>query len=188
MPIIFRFVGLWDVPFYFGSHECCPPCDARFHFIATYLCGICLLSICWNTIVTARLVLWTTGWGCIICKKISSGAVSSGLCFGVCGLVLRGGGFCRHKDRFVFCCLALSSRLLFSGGGGGGGPIMFDRRLFPRINNRYGVGFLRNAVPYGWLLICDEKTTRTDSFLRFKFCQNVDVSSVIFGDILVRIN
>ena len=34
------------------------------------------------------------------------------------------------------------------------------------------------------LLVCDEKTTRTDSFLRFRFCQRRH-SSVICGDVLV---
>ena len=33
-----------------------------------------------------------------------------------------------------------------------------------------GSGFLRNAVP-GLIIICDEKTTRMDSFSRFRFCQ-----------------
>ena len=59
MPTIifcFGLSGCGMCHFDFGSHECFPHYDARFHFIATYLCGICP-SICWNTIVTARLVL-----------------------------------------------------------------------------------------------------------------------------------
>ena len=39
--------------------------------------------------------------GCVICEKIPSGAVSSGLCIGVCGLSAPGWRLCRHKDRFV---------------------------------------------------------------------------------------
>ena len=30
---------------------------------------------------------------------------------------------------------------------GGGIPLCFTDVFFPRINSRYGVGFLRNAVP-----------------------------------------
>ena len=33
--------------------------------------------------------------------SLRGGAVSSGLCVGVCGLLLHGEGLCRHKDRFM---------------------------------------------------------------------------------------
>ena len=72
------------------------------------------------------------------------GAVSSGLCVGVCGLLLQGEGFCRHKDRFMLLVRSfIVPPMVFWGGY----PFMFYRRFFPRINNRCGVGFLRNAVP-----------------------------------------
>ena len=32
---------------------------------------------------------------------LEGGAVSSGLCVGVCGLLLHGEGLCRPKDRFM---------------------------------------------------------------------------------------
>ena len=68
---------------------------------------------------------------------------------------------------------------------GGGDPFMFWPTFFSLgLITVMGSGFLRNAVPYGWLLVCDEKTTRTDSFLRFRFCQRRH-SSVICGDVLV---
>ena len=43
--VCFGLSGCGMCHFDFGSHECFPHYDARFHFIATYLCGICL-SIC----------------------------------------------------------------------------------------------------------------------------------------------
>ena len=63
----------------------------------------------------------------------------------MCGLLLHGEGLCRPKDRFM--------RLMRSfyrpayDFGGGGIPLCFTDVFFPRINSRYGVGFLRNAVP-----------------------------------------
>ena len=96
MPIYYYFC--------FGSSGCgmyrlfrfpwvLPAIIARFHFIATYLCGICLLSLCWNTIVTARLVLWTTGWGLHYLYADILGGSKFRLMLVCVGFVLRGGGF-----------------------------------------------------------------------------------------------
>ena len=76
--------------------------------------------------------------------SLRGGAVSSGLCVGVCGLLLHGEGLCRPKDRFM---RLMRSFYRPAYDFGGGYPFVFYRRFFPRINSRYGVGFLRNVVP-----------------------------------------
>ena len=88
---------------------------------------------------------------------------------GVCGLFAPGWRLCRHKDRFVLWCVAcIVPPIVFFGGGSL--YVLTDVFSLGLITGM-GSGCLRNAVPYGWLLVCDEKTTRTDSFLRFRFCQ-----------------
>ena len=50
--------------------------------------------------------------------NVLGGAVSSGLCVGVCGLLLQGEGFCRHKDRFMLLVRSfIVPPMVFFGGG-----------------------------------------------------------------------
>ena len=84
---------------------------------------------------------------------------------------------CRHEDRFVALLRSfIVPPIVFFGGGGV--PLLFGR-LFPLdLWSLWGRG-LRNGVPYGWLLIRDEKTTRTAFFSRFMFFVRRRRSSVI---------
>ena len=50
--------------------------------------------------------------------SLRGGAVSSGLCVGVCGLLLHGEGLCRHKDRFMLLVRSfIVPPMVFWGGG-----------------------------------------------------------------------
>ena len=78
---------------------------------------------------------------------------------------------CRHEDRFV-ALLRSFYRPAYCVGGGV--SLLFGRLLPLDLWSLWGRG-LRNGVPYGWLLIRDEKTTRTAFFSRFMFLSGVDV-------------
>ena len=117
MPIVFWSDGWWGVPLCFWFPRVLPTCYDRFHFIATYLCGICLLSICWNnsygrTSICERLV------GVVLSRIIPLRAGSFVLCIGLCGLSAPRRRFVGMRIDFYFWCVFSSSRLLCFFGGG----------------------------------------------------------------------
>ena len=169
MPIVFWSDGWWGVPLCFWFPRVLPTCYDRFHFIATYLCGICLLSICWNNSYGRTSILWTTGWGCIIKDNTLEGRKFR-LMYRFVWSFCSEEEVCRHEDRFLLLVrIFIVPPIVFFRGGGI--PFFVWPTFFPSIIDRYGVGVCGMLYLVADLLFGDEKTTRTYSCSRFRFCQ-----------------
>ena len=151
-----------------GSHECCPHVMIGFTLLPRTLAEYACCRFV-EIIVTAGLVFCEQLVGVVLSKIIPLRAGSFVLCIGLCGLSAPRRRFVGMRIDFYFWCVFSSSRLLFFRGGGI--PFFVWPTFFPSIIGRYGVGVCGMLYLVADLLFGDEKTTRTYSCSRFRFCQ-----------------